>query len=64
MLAYSTTNTFKDGPILPNPKGTQPILVLASCEWHSRATSFKLPMVTARGEMGYASNVALTVNRS
>ena len=63
MLAYSTTNTPEDGPILPNPAGTRPILPLDVTLSGSKGATLQRHSKLARNKMGHASTATPILNR-
>ncbi len=63
MLAYSTTNTPEDGPILSNPVGTRPILPLDVTLSGLKGWALQRHSKLARYKMGHASTATLILNR-
>ena len=63
MLAYSTTNTPEDGPILSNPAGTWPISPVDVTLSGLKGVALLRHSKLATDKMGHASTATLTVNR-
>ncbi len=63
MLAYSTTNTPEDGPILSNPKRTRPIWPLDVTLSGLKGWALQRHSKLATDKMGHASTATLVVNR-
>ena len=63
MLAYSTTNTPEDGPILANPAGTRPILPVDVTLSGLKGVALPHHSKLATDKMGHASTATLIVNR-
>ncbi len=63
MLAYSTTNTPEDGPILANPAGTRPILPVDVTLSGLKGVALLHHSKLATDKMGHASTATLIVNR-
>ncbi len=63
MLAYSTTNTPEDGPILSNPFGTRPILPVDVTLSGLKGVALQRHSKLATDKMGHASTATLIVNR-
>ncbi len=63
MLAYSTTNTPEDGPILSNPVGTRPISPVDVTLSGLKGVALRRHSKLATDKMGHASTATLIVNR-
>ncbi len=63
MLAYSTTNTPEDGPILSNPFGTRPILPVDVTLSSLKGVALPRHSKLATDKMGRASTATLILNR-
>ena len=63
MLAYSTTNTPEDGPILSNPFGTWPILPVDVTLSGLKGMTLLRRSKLATDKMGLASTATLILNR-
>ncbi len=62
MLAYSTTNTPEDGPILANPVGTRPILPVDVTLSGLKGVALPRHSKLATDKMGRASTATLNVH--
>ncbi len=63
MLAYSTTNTPEDGPILSNPRRTRPILPVDVTLSGLKGVALPRHSKLATDKMGHASTATMIVNR-
>ena len=63
MLAYSTTNTPEDGPILSNPAGTRTISPVDVTLSGLKGAALRRHSKLATGKMGRASTAILNPNR-
>ncbi len=63
MLAYSTTNTPEDGPILANPAGTRPIFPVDVTFSGLKGWALPRHSKLATDKMGHASTATMIVNR-
>ena len=63
MLAYSTTNTSEDGPILANPERTRPILPVGVTLSGLKGATHRRHSKLATDKMGRASTATVNVNR-
>ena len=63
MLAYSTTNTPEDGPILANPERTRPILSVDVTLSGLKGATHRRQSKLATNKMGRASTASVNVNR-
>ncbi len=63
MLAYSTTKSREDGPILSNPAGTRPISLLDVTLSGLKGWALRRQSKLARNEMGHAGAATLILNR-
>ncbi len=62
MLAYSTTNTLEDGPILSSPEGKRPNSPLDVTSSGLKEVALLRHSKLSRNEMGSTSTVAPVVN--
>ncbi len=63
MLAYSTTNTPEDGPILTNPERTRPNLPVDVTLSDLKGATLQRRSKLATDKMGHASAATLILNR-
>ena len=63
MLAYSTTSTPEDGPILANPERTRPILPVDVTLSGLKGATHRRPSKLATDKMGRASTATSIVHR-
>ncbi len=63
MLAYSTTNTPEDGPILANPLGTRPISPVDVTLSGLKGVALLRHSKLATGKIGHASTATMIVHR-
>jgi len=63
MLAYSTTKSHEDGPILSSPDGTRPNSLLEVTLSGLKGEALRRRTKLARSEMGRAGAARLIVNR-
>ena len=63
MLAYSTTITPVDGPILSNPVRTKPILPVDVTLTGLKGATHRRRSKLATNKMGFASTATVNVNR-
>jgi len=63
MLAYSTTNTPEDGPILSNPERTRPNLPVDVTLSDLKGATLQRHSKLATDKLGHASTATLILNR-
>ena len=63
MLAYSTTNTLEDGPILSNPERTRANLPVDGTLSSLKGATLQRHSKLATDKMAHASTATLTVHR-